>query len=101
MFLCLQAFSINVPFSAAIVSIVFLCVGSMLPSAPGLIGTYQLFIVSALQLYAVSSTSAFALAVFLNLFVIVMTTVLGLAAVFFEGGLFNLRQLVAAASRRT
>jgi len=101
MFLFLQAFSIYVPFSAAIVSIVFLCVGSILPSAPGLVGTYQLFIVSALQLYAVSNTSAFALAVFLNLYVIVMTTVLGLAAVFFEGGLFNLRQVVAAASRST
>jgi len=101
MYLCLQAFSIHVPFSAAIVSIVFLCVGSMLPSAPGLVGTYQLFIVAALQLYAVSDTSAFALAVFLNLFVIVMTTVLGLAALFFEGGIFNLRQLVAAASRST
>jgi glycosyltransferase 2 family protein len=101
MFLCLQAFSITVPFSAAIVSIVFLVLGSMLPSAPGLVGTYQLFIVSALQLYAVSDTSAFALAVFLNMYVIVMTTGLGLAAVFFEGGLFNLRQVVAAVSRST
>jgi glycosyltransferase 2 family protein len=99
MFLCLQAFSIPVPFTAALVSIVFLCVGSMLPTAPGLVGTYQLFIVSALQLYAVSDTSAFALAVFLNLFVIVMTSLLGVAAVFFDGGLFNLRQLIAAASR--
>jgi uncharacterized protein (TIRG00374 family) len=94
MFICLQAFTLSVPFSAAIVTLVFLCVGSMLPSAPGLVGTYQLFIVSALQLYAVSDTGAFGLAVFLNLYVIVMTTVLGLAALFLEGGLYNLRQVM-------
>jgi uncharacterized protein (TIRG00374 family) len=99
MFICLQAFSLSVPFSAAIVSLVFLCVGSILPSAPGLVGTYQLFIVSALQLYAVTDTSAFALAVFLNLYVIVMTTVLGLAALLLEGGLYNLRQVMDSVSR--
>ncbi len=101
MVLCLQAFSISVPVAAAIVALVFLCVGSILPSAPGMVGTYQLFIVSALQLYAVSETSAFALAVFLNLYVIVMTSLLGVAAVFFEGGLFSLKQIVAAVSRST
>ncbi len=101
MFLCLQAFSINVPFSAAIVIIVLLVFGSMLPSAPGLVGTYQLFIVSALQLYAISDTRAFALAVFLNLYYIVMNTVLGLAAVFFEGGLFSLKQSLATINRST
>jgi hypothetical protein len=71
----------------------------MLPAAPGLIGTYQLFIVAALQLYAVPETSAFALSVFLNLYAIIITTALGVAAIFLDGGLFNLRQAIAAASR--
>lgn len=96
MYLCLQAFSISVPFMAAVVALVFLCVGSMLPAAPGLIGTYQLFIVAALQLYAVSDTSAFALSVFLNMYVIAMTTLLGLVAILLDGGLVNLRQIFAS-----
>jgi uncharacterized protein (TIRG00374 family) len=99
MYIGLQAFAIAAPVAAALVCLVFLCVGSMLPAAPGLIGTYQLFIVAALQLYAVPETSAFALSVFLNLYAIIITTALGVAAIFLDGGLFNLRQAIAAASR--
>ena len=84
---------------AAVVSLVFLCVGSMLPAAPGFIGTYQLFIVAALQLYAVSDTSAFALSVFLNLYVIVLTSILGVVAIVLDGGVVNLRQVFAALSK--
>lgn len=100
MLICLQAFSISVPFMAAVVSLVFLCVGSMLPAAPGFIGTYQLFIVAALQLYQVSETNAFALSVFLNLYVIVMTSILGVVAVLIDGGLVNFRQVFASASKK-
>lgn len=95
MYICFQAFSIPAPFVAAVVTLVFLSVGSILPSAPGFIGTYQLFIVAALTLYAVPESSAFALSMFLNLYAIVMISLLGLLAVVFSGGLVNLRQVFA------
>lgn len=101
MFLCFKAFSIPAPFMAAVVSMVFLSVGSILPSAPGFIGTYQLFIVAALQLYAVSSSSAFALSIFLNLYVIIMTSALGVLAIVLDGGLINFRQVFAAVSKNS
>ena len=91
-FILLQAFSISAPFLAALVCMVFLCAGSMLPAAPGFIGTYQLFIVAALRLFSVPDTEAFALAMFLNIYVIIMTTIIGLLAFLLEGGLINVRQ---------
>ncbi|MFT4518239.1 MAG: hypothetical protein ACI9JM_000620 [Halioglobus sp.] len=92
-YLLFQAFGITASLLAAMVCLVFLCVGLMLPAAPGFIGTYQLFIVAALQLFDVPDTTAFALAVFFNLFTIVMTTVIGVVVVCIPGGLFNFSAL--------
>ena len=100
LYLLMQAFSISAPFMAAVVSIVFLCIGGMLPAAPGWIGTYQLFIVAAMQLYAVPQTDAFALSVFLNFYIIAMTSILGLTAVLSEGGLVSFRQVFASATQK-
>ena len=100
MYICFQAFSIPVPFVAAVVTVVFLSVGSMLPSAPGFIGTYQLFIVAALTLYAVPESNAFALSMFMNIYAIGMISLLGLLAVVFSGGLVNLRQVFSAARKK-
>ena len=100
MYICFQAFSIPVPFVAAVVTVVFLSVGSMLPSAPGFIGTYQLFIVAALTLYAVPESNAFALSMFMNIYAIVMISFLGLLAVVFSGGLVNLRQVFAVVRKK-
>lgn len=93
MYLCFKAFAISLGPTAALVTMVFLCIGGLLPAAPGLIGTYQFFIVAGLQLYAISETSAFALAIFLNLYVIIMTTLLGAVAMYRDGGLVNFRQI--------
>ncbi|MFT4613994.1 MAG: hypothetical protein ACI9NT_001136 [Bacteroidia bacterium] len=97
LYICFQAFELSAPPAAALVTLVFLCAGSMLPSAPGFIGSYQLFIVSALQLYNIPETSAFAMAVFINVFIIVLTTALGMMAIMMDGGMINLRQLMATA----
>jgi len=94
-FICFQAFEINLPFVAAIVTMVFLSVGTMLPAAPGFIGTYQFFVVSALHLYLVPENNALALALFLNVFVIVVTTIVGLIAISLEGGLVSVRRMIA------
>jgi len=96
-FICLQMFSIDAPAAAAIVAVVLLVMGSMLPAAPGFIGTYQFFIVAALGLYGVAEPSAFALAVFLNLYVILLTTVIGVIALVSEGGAIEVSKLLGSA----
>ena len=63
---------------------VFLCIGLMLPAAPGFIGAYQFFIVAALQLFGVPDTTAFALAVFMNLYHIFLSFLAGLYGMNFD-----------------
>ena len=82
-----RIFSLQLPPEAAIVTVVLLSVGTMLPAAPGFLGTYQFFILTALSLYQVPQTSAIALGVFLNLFIILITILTGGVALFLEGGL--------------
>jgi hypothetical protein len=89
-FASFQSFALSLPFAAALVTIVLLCVGTMLPAAPGFIGTYQFFVITALDLYHVPQSSALALAVFLNVLMILVTTVTGLIALSLEGGLVRL-----------
>jgi len=72
----------------------------MIPAAPGYIGSYQLVLVTAMQFYAVPESSSFALAVFLNLYVIIVTLILGLIAAFYEGGIVNFRQVFATATKK-
>ena len=100
MFTLIMAFSIPAPFMAAVVAVVFLCIGGMLPNAPGFVGTYQLFIVAALQLYGVPETDAFALSIFMNLYVIILTSVVGVLVFVADGGIVNIRQVLAASARK-
>jgi glycosyltransferase 2 family protein len=85
MFIVFRMFGLDLPFTAAIVTGVMVSVGMMLPAAPGAIGTYQFFTVTGLQLYLVPESQALAMAVFLNLFVFAVTTLLGLIALSAEG----------------
>ena len=73
------------PFVAAIVGVVLLALGLMIPAGPGFIGTYQFFVVTALGIYSVSESKALALALFLNLFVFALSTLLGLLALIVGG----------------
>jgi uncharacterized protein (TIRG00374 family) len=79
-FVGFQAFKLTLPFVAAIVTGVILCLGTMLPAMPGNIGTYQFFVVTGLGLFAVPESQALALAVFLNIFGLALSTLLGLLA---------------------
>lgn len=100
MFALIKAFSISAPYMAAVVGVVFLCIGGMLPNAPGFVGVYQLFIVAALQVYGVPETDAFALSIFMNLYVVILTSVLGVLVFMADGGIVNIRQLFAASARK-
>lgn len=99
-YLCFLAFAIDLGPGAAMVTLALLTAGSLLPSAPGFIGTYQLFIVSALALYGIDETNSFAMSVFLNIYVMALTTTLGVTALVLEGGLVDLRRLLGNALDR-
>ena len=83
-------FGLTLPLDALLVTLVLLSIGTMLPAAPGFIGTYQFFVVTALGLYAVPQVTAVALGLLLNLTVIVITTLAGVFALLREGGLRSL-----------
>ena len=85
MFFGFRALALVVPFIAAIVCLVLLAMGLMFPAAPGYVGTYQFFLVAALRLYKVPEGQALAIALFLNLFVFIVGTVLGLIAMGVSG----------------
>jgi hypothetical protein len=87
LFLTFCMFELDLPVEAAIVTVVLLAIGTMLPAAPGFVGTYQYFVLTALSFYDVPQTIAMALALSLNILVILVTTATGIVAVFLEGGL--------------
>lgn len=62
----LWAFHLTLPLVAALLLWVFLAAGSALPSAPGYVGVYQVAAVWALSFFAVSASSAVAIAVVLQ-----------------------------------
>jgi uncharacterized membrane protein YbhN (UPF0104 family) len=84
---CFLIFRLRLPPEAALITVIVLSVGTMLPAAPGFVGTYQFFIVTALSMYGVEQTTAVALSIFLNVFVIALTTLIGVSAMLLEGGL--------------
>lgn len=73
-----MAFHLALPLAAALTTLFLLVIGTMLPAAPGFIGTYQFFFVTALAVYQTPTEQAFALGIFLNSFVIVCTTLIGI-----------------------
>ncbi|NND69930.1 MAG: hypothetical protein HKN19_20230, partial [Halioglobus sp.] len=99
-YLCFLAFAIDLGPGAAMVTLALLTAGSILPSAPGFIGTYQLFVVSALSLYGIEETNSFAMSVFLNILVVSLTSTLGIIALLLEGGLVDFRRLLGNALNR-
>lgn len=54
-YLWILACGISVPWYAAVVVLVFVCLATVLPSAPGFIGTYHYFAALALGIFGVSS----------------------------------------------
>jgi uncharacterized membrane protein YbhN (UPF0104 family) len=94
---CFQIFGLRLPPDAALITIIVLSVGTMLPAAPGFVGTYQFFVATALSIYGVEQAAAVGLSIFLNVFIIALTTIIGVAAMLLEGGL---RQALSAGEER-
>lgn len=68
----LWAFDLTLPFVAGLLLWVFLAAGSTLPSAPGYVGVYQIAAVWSLSFFAVSASSAVAIAVMLQVTTLVV-----------------------------
>lgn len=72
----LKAFNWNLPFIAAITLGTFLQIGSVLPSAPGFVGVWQIASILALGLYGIGAEGAIAFSIVhqLFLFIVVIST---------------------------
>jgi len=82
-FLGCHALGLDITFSAGVLTVVMLSFGTMLPAAPGFVGTYQWLTVASLGIFGVGETSAFTIAVLLNLAVIFVNVFTGIAAMLF------------------
>lgn len=89
-FIFLTAFSIDVPFLAAVFIQVAICFGVALPSAPGFIGVFHAACRLALAVFGVAAVPAVSFATVYHLFAFVMS--LGLAVVSYYTGRFRLEQ---------
>jgi uncharacterized protein (TIRG00374 family) len=80
--------SLSVP--AAMVVTAFLGLGGMiLPAAPGSIGTYEFFSITALKLFGISTESALALTLVMHAWSFIATTLLGLVGLWMSGISFS------------
>ena len=74
----LWAFGIDLPWHAPLIVIVFVAVGTMLPSAPGYIGTYHVACAYALELMGVTPALAASVAIAGHFMATVPWTIIGL-----------------------
>ncbi len=65
-YVLMQAFGLQLPFSAAVVVFIFIGFGTALPNVPGMIGPYQYACVLALELFGVGKVDALAYGLVLN-----------------------------------
>ncbi|MEY3218679.1 MAG: hypothetical protein RIT27_36 [Pseudomonadota bacterium] len=84
----MQAMGWDLPFDAALTVIVFVVAGSLLPSAPGYVGIYQVACIMALGFYHIPAAEAvaFSLVMQLSEFIVIITQ--GLISISLRG--FNL-----------
>ena len=76
--LALLSMNVILPFYAALTVQIILCLGLMLPSAPGFVGSVQFFIVAALSIFDVSSEIALSYSIFFHALALGVTVGLGL-----------------------
>lgn len=80
-----QAFGLNVAFHAFLVTMVVVNLGTIIPSAPGFVGTFQLFCVVALGLFGVKHEAALSYGLVLNMAEYLPVTFLGIGFLAAEG----------------
>ncbi len=77
--LIIQAFGLDLPWGAPFAILGVTMVGLTLPSAPGFVGTFQLFVEAGLALYGVSKAIGFAFSIVAHASAFLTVVILGLA----------------------
>lgn len=84
-YLLFLAFDLQLPVGAAVLVLVLVAFGVMIPSSPGYVGTFHAATVAALAIYAVPRETALGFAVLLHAVSILPVTLLGLGYLWREG----------------
>ncbi len=74
----IQAFHLHIPWSAAFTILGVAAVGVMIPSPPGFVGTFQLFVMASLALYGVPKSTALAYSIVIHAINLGQVLLLGL-----------------------
>lgn len=77
-FLLFAAFGLQLQFHAAVIVMVIVNLGLIIPSSPGFIGTFQFFCVAALALFGIGNSQALSFSVLYHLSQWLPTTLVGL-----------------------
>jgi uncharacterized protein (TIRG00374 family) len=86
------AFGIQLPFYVAVLSVVIVNLGIMIPAGPGSIGTFEFFAMYVLALFAIESHVALSFAIVLHAILFIPITVVGMFCFWKESlGLSELR----------
>ncbi|MBI5374619.1 MAG: flippase-like domain-containing protein [Candidatus Schekmanbacteria bacterium] len=88
-YLLFSAFSMALPFSAALTLFIIVSIGLMIPSAPGFIGNFQFFCILALSLYGVNKSEALGFSIVLNAVQFFSIIAQGILSLFLSGIRFN------------
>lgn len=91
----MKGYGLNLSVGAAAVSLVILRLGTILPQAPGNVGSFQFFIVVAMQLFGVAKSTATGFATMLFVVITVPLWLGGLLAVLLAGAKIKHLQRVA------
>lgn len=79
-----RALGLNLPWLAAVLMVTVIGIGSVLPAAPGSVGTYEFFAILALSPFSVDSTAAVAMAFLLHLSSYFLVATLGIMSIWIE-----------------
>lgn len=94
--LAMRALDLELPLAAPLCVLVAVSLSSLVPSAPGGVGTYELFVASVVAGFAVDPSRALGLALLLHVLALVTTT--GLGALSLWSQRLSLSRVVAEAS---
>ncbi len=85
----LMSFDIILPFYASVVLMIIICLGMMIPSAPGYIGTVHFACVAGLALFGVPKTIALSFSIVFHASQFIPITAVGLVCFLIEGFSFS------------
>jgi uncharacterized protein (TIRG00374 family) len=96
--LVMTSLGLTLPWIASLLLVVVLSLSFIIPAAPGAVGTYEFFAVTALTPFAVEHTQAVGLAFVLHAVSYLTSTVLGLACLWAEN--LSVREVMLKAPRK-